>query len=643
MAGLPPVVQVFEVSAAAFLEGIDRMLAQVDKLAGSLDAAAASAERMGGVFDATAASDERFAAAEEAAEARAVYLADAMDRVVAALDESAAASDRAMAATDELAASYDRAGTSATVAGDEAEASGKKAAVFGGAWKTALLGVGIAAVYGIDQAAKFQSNMEQLHTQAGLAQSKLAGLSQQVLQLAGQVGEGPESLSESLYHVASNMASTGATGAQMLDAVKVAAEGAQVGGADLVDVTNALGAAIASGIPGVQNYTQAMGYMNATVGAGDMHMQDLADAFGTGVLANIKQYGVTLQDVSAALATFGDNNIRGAKAGTDLRMAVQSLAKQGPSAAATLSQLGLGANSLSDAMKDGGLNSARDIEQEIGPRPEGTYDSGHALYSLDRIDNNGNYRRRQWRGAGCRAPRGRPAARRAGRHAMPRRRSPRPGAHRGASGGLRAAGGEGRGSCRGSFRESGGGSAQPRAGPQGGVTGLGLACGPRRQEHARRHLQAGERSAERGDGLGSRGDLRCGRGLADKIGHGADALDRARHQRHRVGRRGSEGHHPRVPGRERDHGPGSAALDGPGGYGSQRISNRSARLGALGPPSRFGRERRPAWSGGQDIAISASFQRSSSAQRSASAGAGRVAGAGAGLSEAMTTVVAARW
>jgi TP901 family phage tail tape measure protein len=359
---LPPAIQDFGIRASAFLAGIDEMLAQVDKLAESLDVAAASAERMGGVFDATAAADERFAAAEEAAEARAVYLADAMDRVVAGLDESAAASDRAMAATDALAASYDRAGNSAVVAGDKAAGSGEKAAAFGHAWKTALLGVGIAAVYGIEQAAKFQSNMEQLHTQAGMAQGKLAGLSQQVLQLAGQVGEGPESLSDSLYHVASNLASTGASGQQMLNAVKVAAEGAQVGGADLVDVTNALGAAIASGIPGVQNYTQAMGFMNATVGAGDMHMQDLADAFGTGLLANIKMYGVTLRDVSAALATYGDNNIRGAKAGTDLRMSVQALARPAVTTSGIwLEKMGLSADAFAKAMQRGGLNQGLEL------------------------------------------------------------------------------------------------------------------------------------------------------------------------------------------------------------------------------------------------------------------------------------------
>jgi TP901 family phage tail tape measure protein len=156
------------------------------------------------------------------------------------------------------------------------------------------------------------------------------------------------------------MASMGASAPKMLGMVKIAAEGAQVGGASLVDVTNALTAAVASGIPGVNNFQQAMGMLNTTVGSGDMHMQDLADAFSTGLLAVIKGYGVTLKDTGAALATFGDNNIRGAKAGTDLRMAVQALAVQGPSAGKELAALGLGSKSLANDMKSGGLMKALD-------------------------------------------------------------------------------------------------------------------------------------------------------------------------------------------------------------------------------------------------------------------------------------------
>jgi TP901 family phage tail tape measure protein len=355
---LPAAVQPFGIAAGEFLAGIDQMIARDEQLAASLDGVTAQTGAISAGLDAQGAA---YAAAAE----RAGLLIDAQGRLRESNGQYASSARVAAVGADMEAAGFERVATTAKGAGDAAVvASGKtkagaaEAAGFGSAMKTAFLGVAIAGGYGVEQAAKFQASMAQLHTQAGVSQAAVKGLSGQVLQLASQVGEGPESLSTALYHVASNMASTGATGAQMMNALKVAAEGAQVGNANLEDVTNALGAAIASGMKGVQNYTQAMGYMNATVGAGDMRMQDLADAFGTGVLANIKLYGVTLRDVSAALATLGDNNIRGAKAGTDLRMAVQGLVQPMKTAGDTLKMLGLNEGSFADAMKKGGLNQA---------------------------------------------------------------------------------------------------------------------------------------------------------------------------------------------------------------------------------------------------------------------------------------------
>ena len=98
--------------------------------------------------------------------------------------------------------------------------------------------------------------------------------------------------------------------------------------------------------------------LNATVGAGDMTMQNLADAMGTGVLAVIKGYGATMRDASAALAVFGDNNIRGAAAGTALRMSVQAFAVPAVAGTANLQALGMTTKTLADDMQHGGINQA---------------------------------------------------------------------------------------------------------------------------------------------------------------------------------------------------------------------------------------------------------------------------------------------
>ena len=227
--------------------------------------------------------------------------------------------------------------------------------------KTALIaGAGLAAigVESVRMASKFDASMTLLHTQAGVSQSKIAGLKKGVLDLAGKVGQDPDSLAESLYHVESNFESMGISSAKALKLTETAAKGATTGHADLVDVTNALTAAVASGIPGVENMDKAMGVLNATVGVGDMKMQDLASAFGSGMVATVKGFGLSITDVGAALAVFGDNNIRGSLAGNQLRMSVMALAHPVATAGDALQKLGLQQDTLSQDMQKGGLKLA---------------------------------------------------------------------------------------------------------------------------------------------------------------------------------------------------------------------------------------------------------------------------------------------
>jgi TP901 family phage tail tape measure protein len=294
--------------------------------------------------------------------ASADVLAAAQDRVTQATIRAADAQIRLGDADEALAGKEAMAGDAGAVQAEKMSLTSRMSgmagaglAKFGAIGSMALAGIGYES---IKMAMSFQQATERLVTQAGVPQKELGSLRSGILGLAGAVGFSPDSLAESLYHVASNMASLGATAPQMLGAVKIAAEGAKVGGANLEDVTNALTAAIASGIPGVQNYSQAMGALNAIVGAGDMKMQDLSEAMGSGLMAVVKGYGLSLKDVGAALDVFGDNNIRGAHAATDLRIAVQALAVPAAAGKAQLASMGLSMQSLGDTMRQHGLLAA---------------------------------------------------------------------------------------------------------------------------------------------------------------------------------------------------------------------------------------------------------------------------------------------
>jgi TP901 family phage tail tape measure protein len=260
-------------------------------------------------------------------------------------------------------------GVKRELAGVEGE-GGQYMSKLGAVSKAALLGMGVAAVAvgykTVRMAADFQSAMLQISTQAGVPKSQLKSLGDGVLNLAGQVGFSPTSLAQALYHIESSFASVGIKGPTALNLLKVAAQGAAVGHADLVDVTNALNGAVVSGIPGVQDFGQAMGVLNSIVGSGDMSMQDLADAMGTGMVSAVKTYGLSLKDVGAALAVFGDNQMRGENAATALRMSVQAMAKPVAGGATELKKLGMSATQMATDMQKGGLLPAlNDLEAHL--------------------------------------------------------------------------------------------------------------------------------------------------------------------------------------------------------------------------------------------------------------------------------------
>lgn len=240
----------------------------------------------------------------------------------------------------------------------EVNKAGKGMAIFHKTALVAAAGVAAIGVESVKMASRFDSEMTLLQTQAGVSADKIGGLKKGVLSLAGKVGQDPDSLAEALYHVESNFESMGISSSKALKLTETAAKGATVGHAGLVDVTNALTAAVAANIPGVSNLDQAMGVLNATVGVGDMKMSDLAKAFGTGMIATVKGFGLSIKDVGAALAVFGDNNIRGSLAGNQLRMSVMALAKPVQGGADALKSIGLQTDTLARDMQKGGLKAA---------------------------------------------------------------------------------------------------------------------------------------------------------------------------------------------------------------------------------------------------------------------------------------------
>jgi hypothetical protein len=110
-----------------------------------------------------------------------------------------------------------------------------------------------------------------------------------------------------------------------------------------------------------------------------MKMQDFAEALATGVVPVVKGYGLTLKDVGAALAVYGDLNIRGAHAGTQLRLAVQAIAVPAAGAKKILGDLGMTTQQMAqDQLRGGLLPALEDLSRHfraagISAKDEGPY------------------------------------------------------------------------------------------------------------------------------------------------------------------------------------------------------------------------------------------------------------------------------
>lgn len=258
------------------------------------------------------------------------------------LPEAAAAVDTLTGSVDDLAASIDRADVA--VGGGEAEASGgfMKGLT---SMKTLMAGLGIYEA--VKQFSSFQSQMEKLRTQTGATQAEVGRMSKGVLSLATSVGTGPTSLAEALYHIQS----IGIRGAESLNLLTIAAKGAKIGGASLIETTTAMTAVYEAGFRGVHSFAQGMAILNSTVGAGDMKMEDLNQALSTGLLATMKTLGISLQETGAAIATFGDNNIRGSRAANMLRMGLMMIAKPSEEAQKIIKSMGMSSLQLSEDLE----------------------------------------------------------------------------------------------------------------------------------------------------------------------------------------------------------------------------------------------------------------------------------------------------
>lgn len=260
----------------------------------------------------------------------------------------------------------------------EMEGRSSRAGAAVGLLKTALAGLlvaggimaGIGAV-SLKMAADFEQSTEKLHTQAGMTQQDVEDVRQRLLALAPAMGTAPTELSDGFYHIAS--AATQLPPAlrnvnSELEIYQNAVKLSKIGNADLESSTQAVIGVMAAYAKEGMTASEAAAELNAIVGAGDMRMQQLTRAMATGILPSAHQFGLSLRDVGAALATMTDNVTPADEAATRLRMTFSLLAAPSLQAQKALGALGINATQLGYDMRkpDGLLVAVQDLKTHLG-------------------------------------------------------------------------------------------------------------------------------------------------------------------------------------------------------------------------------------------------------------------------------------
>lgn len=229
--------------------------------------------------------------------------------------------------------------------------------------RSVTLPLAASAAVTVKAAMDFDRAMTLIRTQAGASAKEVAYMRGEILKLAPSLGQTPTALANALFHIESG----GFHASKALDILRQSAKLASIGNADLETTTNAVVAIMRSAPKDVHTATQAIGLLNATVGAGNMRLQDLTAALSTGIVPAAKAAGLGFRDVGAALDVMTSRGVPAQDAATRLRMTISLLSAPTSTAAKALASVGINSTQLAEDMRkpDGLVRAVEDLKSHM--------------------------------------------------------------------------------------------------------------------------------------------------------------------------------------------------------------------------------------------------------------------------------------
>jgi TP901 family phage tail tape measure protein len=265
---------------------------------------------------------------------------------------------RFMASMKKAEGELDKFGNKATT---RAEALGK----LGDKLATGVLMAGAAvAVTSVKMAMDFQTSVTRLETGAGEAHANIKLIHDGILAMAGDVAQTPKALADGMYMIAS----AGFHGAEGLKVLNAAAQGAAVGGADMMTVADGLTTVLNNYNLGAEQAVGVTSSLIQTVALGKTNLGDLSTALAK-VSPTGAALGLNFKDVAGAMATMTAQGVKADMAAERLNTMMLGLATPGAEAAQILGYIGLSAQKVKDSMGKNGLASTISmIEDHLGKK-----------------------------------------------------------------------------------------------------------------------------------------------------------------------------------------------------------------------------------------------------------------------------------
>ena len=228
-----------------------------------------------------------------------------------------------------------------------------------------LAGVGL-AVASTKMAADFQEKMTLLETSAGEAHANIKLVHDGILSMAGEVGQAPKDLADGFFLIAS----AGYHGAEGLKVLEAAAQGAKVGGAEMMTVADAVTTVLKDWGMSADDATTATSGLIQVVGLGKTNLQDLGTAMAK-VAPIGSALGLSFADVGGAMANMTAAGVSADQAAEGLRTMFIGLATPTDNAQKMLQWVGLSAEQVVQSMKDpkkGLVGTLSMIETALGKK-----------------------------------------------------------------------------------------------------------------------------------------------------------------------------------------------------------------------------------------------------------------------------------